>query len=276
MRSGVRIPALAALACAAALVVLLAAAYAVGPLANLDAVALSGLESLKGPFATPVCTAIAHSADPLWLALMLGTLAAMGWAAGRHRAVLAAALAVASANVATQILKVVLAHPRFHPILGSLQIDAAAFPSGHATASMSIALAAVIVAPPRLRLTVAPIAAAYALAVAASIMILAWHFPSDVLGGMLVAATFTFGSIAAVRATAGRRSDPTPTRLLQVPMPSRQVWIGSAALAALVALSRAEDLVAFAQAHTSGAAVLAALVAACGTLLAGATLIADR
>jgi membrane-associated phospholipid phosphatase len=276
MRAGVRLPALAALVCGTALIVLLGAAYAVAPLARLDALALHGLQALNGPAATPLCTAIAHSADPLWLALTLAALMAMGWAAGRRRAALAAGLAVVSANVATQVLKIVLSHPRFHPLLGTHQIDAAAFPSGHATAAMSIALGAVIVSPPRLRLTVAPIAAAYALAVCVSVLVLAWHFPSDVLGGMLVAAGFTFASVAAVRAIAGRRSDATPGHSLQIPAISRQLLIGGATLAAVVLLARVDDLVAFARAHTGGAAVLAALVGACTALLAGASLIADR
>ena len=38
-------------------------------------------------------------------------------------------------------------------------------------------------------------------------MVLAWHFPSDVLGGGLVASAWGFAVLAALRATAGRSGE---------------------------------------------------------------------
>jgi len=276
MRPAVRAPAIAALACAVATGVLLVAAYAFGPLARLDAMALHGVEALQGPVAWPLCSAVAHTADPIPLAAMLATLVTLGWLRGRRRQAIAAALAVGTANVATQVLKLALAHPRFHPLLAGHQVDAAAFPSGHATAAMSIALAAVVVSPPALRLTVAPLAAVYALAVSTSILILGWHFPSDVLGGLLVAASFAFAAVALCRAIAGRRSDATPPRQLTLPTPPRELWVGALVLTGVLAVSKAPELVDYARANTTGAAALAAIVAACTALLASASLLADR
>ena len=137
-------------------------------------------------------------------------------------------------------------------------------------------MAAVIVAPPRLRLTVALFAAAYALAVSTSILVLGWHFPSDVLGGLLVAAAFAFASVALCRAIAGRRSDPTPARQLTIPAPPKELWLGALAVGALLAMSRASDLLAYARANTTGTVALAAIVAACAALLVSASLLADR
>ena len=74
----------------------------------------------------------------------------------------------------------------------------ASWPSGHATAAMSFALCAVLAAPARLRPLVAAVGAAFAVAVCYSFLALAWHYPSDVLGGFLVATH--------VDAVSGRRS----------------------------------------------------------------------
>jgi membrane-associated phospholipid phosphatase len=183
---------------------------------------------------------------------------------------------VIGANVATQILKILLAHPRFHPVLGVNQLAATAFPSGHATAAMSIALAAVIVCPAKLRPRVAPVAALYALAVATSILVLGWHFPSDVLGGFMVAAVFAFGAVAAARQLAdrdGARSGPLTAR---VALPPPSFLLAGMAIVATVAVARHGDLVQFARDHTSAAAALAAVTAACGVLLVGASRFADR
>ena len=271
MRPGVRAPAIAAAVCAAALVALLVAAYAVPPFPSLDATALGGLESLTAHLSATGLNAVAHTADPLPLALMLAVVVAAGFAAGRRRQAVAAALAVGGANLVAQILKVVLAHPRFQN-----QVAAAAFPSGHATASMSIALAAVIVATPRWRMLVAPLAGCYALAVATSILILGWHFPSDALGGILVASSFAFASVAAMRALSGRVSELTPLRSLAIPPPHPLLWVTGLAAASLVALAKAPELLSFARSHTTATAALGGVAAACAAMLASASLFADR
>lgn len=275
MRPSVRVPVAAAAICLAALVALLAAAYALAPAANADAAALHGLEALQGPVSWPLSSAIAHTADPLPLAVLVALLVCFGWRAGRRRQAVAAALAVGGANIATQLLKVALAHPRVHPLLGGQQVDSAAFPSGHATASMSIALAAVIVSPPRWRPPVAVAGTGYVLAVTSSILIMGWHFPSDVLGGLLVAAAFAFAAVASGRALAGRGSELTPARLLDF-APPRALWLGALGAVGLVLMAKAPQLVSFARLHTTGAAALAGIAAACAALLAGASLLADR
>ena len=53
----------------------------------------------------------------------------------------------------------------------------------------------------------ASIGAVFAVAVGCALLILAWHMPSDVLGGYLVAALWTALAVAALRA-ADRRWPP--------------------------------------------------------------------
>jgi membrane-associated phospholipid phosphatase len=275
MRVNQRLPLLYAAGCAMAFVVVLLAAYVVGPVGRLDAIALHGLGTLRGPWASPVAHLFTHLADPLPLVTMLAGIFAWGWAQGRHRQAVAAVALVAAANVTTQILKVALAHPRVQPVLGGVQLGPEAFPSGHATASMSIALAAVLVAPPRWRLAVASGATAYVIGVCTSLLVLGWHFPSDVVGGLLVASGFFFCAVAAIR------SAPRPSRAatrvnprLSVPSGLGGGLVALAGIAAL-ALLRAQDLLSFARLHTVATATALAIMAVSAGLLASAALIAD-
>src|SRR5204863_3674731 len=98
----------------------------------------------------------------------------------------------------TELLKPLLAHPRTAEWLGDSQVAAASWPSGHATAAMTVALCAVLVAPAALRPLAAVAGSLFALAVSFSILVQHWHFPSDVVGGYLVAATWGLLAVAAL------------------------------------------------------------------------------
>jgi membrane-associated phospholipid phosphatase len=276
MRLTARSPLLAAAACFLAFAAVLAGAYAIAPIGRLDAIALHGLMALDGPFSYPVNDLLTRSADPLPVAVVLAVLFAWGWAVGRRREALGAVALVAGANLTGLILQVALAHPRFHPILAGNQVGAEAYPSGHATSAMSIALAAVLVAPARLRVAVASGAAAYVIAVSTSLLVLGWHFPSDVLGGLLVASGFFFGAVAASRAGAAGRAGAAAQRVGLALSPG----LGGAAVAVLaaaglIALSRADELLAFARLHTVATVTALAVLAVSAGLVASATLISD-
>jgi membrane-associated phospholipid phosphatase len=282
MRLTAKSPLLAAAACFLAFAAVLAGAYAIAPIGRLDAIALHGLMALDGPFSHRVDHVIVHSADPLPVTVVLAALFAWGWAAGRRQEALAAVALVAGANLTGLILKVALAHPRFHPILGGNQVGAEAYPSGHATTAMSIALAAVLVAPvqlrsnPHLRVAAAFGAAVYAIVVSTWLLVLGWHFPSDVLGGLLVSSGFFFLAVAAIRAGAAGRAGVAAKRVGLALSPG----LGGAAVAGLagvgvIALSRADELLAFARLHTVATVTALAVMAVSAGLVASATLISD-
>jgi membrane-associated phospholipid phosphatase len=177
-------------------------AYGVDAAQRADATLLTEFiarEGSVGPFAD----AVAHLADPLPLLAMLMCACAIALRRGRPLDALAALTVVAGANLTTQVLKVALAHPRFQSVLGSDQLGPVAFPSGHATAAASIAIAFVFVVPPDWRVAVAAIGAWFVFAVGCSVMVLAWHFPSDVLGGVLVASGWGFAVLALRRVAEG-------------------------------------------------------------------------
>lgn len=260
----------AAAGCAAGFVALLVVVYRVDRAAEADLLALRGFGGLQRPRIAELSDAVAHAADPVPFAALSALLVGLGLARRRPLHAAAAGLLLVGANVSTQILKPLLAHPR--GAFGDYDIAAAAFPSGHATAAMSLAMAAVIVSPSRARPLVGVVGASFALAVGFSIVSLDWHFPSDVGGGFLVAGGWAFGSLALLRLFE-RRTGRTP--------PGEPPGWGFAALAMLVPLavaaalgaSRLPQVTGYAEGNTTFA-VVAAATALLGTALIGGVLAA--
>jgi membrane-associated phospholipid phosphatase len=147
-----------------------------------------------------VAALFAHLADPWPQVTMLVVACLMALRLGRPRNAIAVIVLVGGANLTTQVLKVVLAHPRYQPILGYQQVGLTAFPSGHATAALSMACAFALVVPRPWRPTAITLGVLATLAVGCSRVIQHYHYPSDVLGGWLVAAAWCFATIAGMRA----------------------------------------------------------------------------
>src|SRR3954451_17894529 len=159
---------------------------------------LHGFVELNAPRLTPALDRVAHLADPAPYALWALFLALVALLRGRWRVALGIPVVFFLTGYTTESLKQLLASPRVEEWLGHAQIAAASWPSGHATAAMTMALCAVLAAPPRLRPTVAALRGAFALAVAYAILTLGWHFPSDVFGGYLVAGTYVLLAVALI------------------------------------------------------------------------------
>jgi membrane-associated phospholipid phosphatase len=125
-----------------------------------------------------------HTIDIGSLVLLGGGIVVVALLRRDRRAALAAALLIGGANATTQILKPVLGD--LHPFGRAGRGLGGSFPSGHSTVAMSIALAAVLVAPQSWKFVVALAGAAYATAVGVSLLVQASHYPSDVAGAFLV------------------------------------------------------------------------------------------
>lgn len=277
-----------AAACVAAFLALLGLAYAVGPAAWVDAVALDGFTAAGGnPWVETVGEALVRVADPPSFLALTVVLMGVALVRGLPRLALAVGVLALGANVTTQVLKVVLAHPRHSDFLEH-QIAPAAFPSGHATASMSLALAAVIVAPRGLRPLVAAVGAVFTIAVCFSFLALGWHFPSDVVGGYLVATAWGFLVLAGLRAAATRwpeRSGREAAKRALHREAARPIAIGAIAGAlglvwALLVIAAAgtppSNWVDFAREHTSAAVVAGAIAVAAFALAAGVAAATSR
>jgi membrane-associated phospholipid phosphatase len=187
------------LACTAGFAVVLALGYWVGPFPAWDKGLLLAVRSSPGTFANDVAFAVERLVSPL---------AQVGWAVlaallalrlHRPRRALAAVAEIAGTAVLVQLLKIALEHPRFqpgpddpffwHPV-------AKAFPSGNSAGALAIALAFLLVVPRPLRSATAAIGAAFTLAVSVGLLVLDYHYPSDILGGWLVALGCCFALVA--------------------------------------------------------------------------------
>jgi membrane-associated phospholipid phosphatase len=242
-----------------------------------DASALRSLEQI-GYHGRPAAIAerLVHLNDPLPTAVLLGALVAVALFRGRPRTALAAVVVVLGANLTTQILKPALATPRFSELLSGGQISAGSWPSGHATAAMTLALCAVLVSSVAWRPLVAVLGAVYAIAVGDAILVLAWHFPSDVLGGFLVAALWVLLAAAALRASdrawperTGRRA--AALRLRAAVGPSVAVAVLGVWVAAAAVVMRPGLLLADGAQHPSAVAAAAAVGALGLAVAAGVT-----
>lgn len=144
---------------------------------------------------TNTASLVVQLGDPApQMVLLLGA-CLLGLGLGRGRQAVAVLVLVVGANLTTQLLKIVLSHPRYQPLLGYHQIGPSAFPSGHVTAMVAMTLAFVLVVP-RWWLPVSVVGACLSAAVACSVIVLHHHYPSDALGGALVAFAWFFAVLS--------------------------------------------------------------------------------
>jgi membrane-associated phospholipid phosphatase len=189
--------------------------------------------------------------NPVPFALLALSLVTGAVLVRRPRAAAAAALTMLGAGVTTQLLKPLLAFQRDFPpghFMGPV-----AYPSGHTTAVMSLALALIIVSPARLRPLAAAAGGLLTVATVFSILLVGGHYPSDIVGGLLVATSWACVASAVLR--------------LELKPSLSGAALGASVLAAagvLVVALRPADAFAYASANTTF--VVGALAIAAGAL----------
>ena len=257
---------LAAFACLAGLGVTLVLAYFAPPFGGRDAATLQGFVDLNRPRLTPWLSHVAHLANPAPYALIGLALVLIALARHRGRVALAIAVVLIGSEVTTQLLKPLLAHPRPQEWLGKGQIAAASWPSGHATAAMALALCATLAVPALWRPAVATAGGLFAIGVGYATLSLGWHFPSDTIGGFLVAALWTALAVAVVSRwdeLSPPQDEPARDSSLAHAVPA--LLLGAALLGALlVTADRPHAVASYAEEHPAfmlGAATIAALAA---------------
>jgi membrane-associated phospholipid phosphatase len=204
MSPSVKRPLFAAVLCAAAIAPLAAAAYAWGPAKSLDLRVMLNLDRETGAIHS-VASVLVNLGDLAALLVLGAIVVGIGLRFGRRREMVGALVLIAGANLTTQLLKVVLEHARYKAREHGIELPwANSFPSGHTTAAASIAVALLFVVPARHRLAAALAGTVLTAAVGISVVVLVWHYPSDVLGGLLVVATWAFATLAALRFRADR------------------------------------------------------------------------
>jgi membrane-associated phospholipid phosphatase len=259
------------------------ASHYVGVVRRADVSILSGFVQLDRPGLDRLTNFVAGLCSPktyVWLALVPILLALTR---RRPRVAVMLGLVLLCANETTQLLKPLLAAPR-NPVPWD-PVDLASWPSGHATAAMSLALCVVIAAPARRRPVVAVTMSAFALAVCYSFLELSWHYPSDVFGGFLVAATWTLLGVAALTIYEARRASPRPeprrppaatVSVTEALSPVVMMIAVAAVLFGLILVARPHQVIAYARDHEVFVIGTCAIGALGVTLASGLTLLLRR
>jgi membrane-associated phospholipid phosphatase len=253
----------------------------VGLVRRADVSILRGFVQLDRPGLDRVTNFVAGLCDPktyVWLVLIPLVIAV---ARRRPRVAVMLALVIVCANETTQLLKPLLAAPR-NPVPWD-PVGAASWPSGHATAAMSLALCTVIAAPARRRPLAAFTMSAFALAVCYSFLELSWHYPSDVFGGFLVAATWTLLGVAGLTIYEARHASPRRERrpvatvsVIEALTPVVLMAAVAAVLLGLILLARPHPVIAYAREHEAFVIGTAAIGAVGVMLASGLTLLLRR
>lgn len=206
MARNVKAPLAGWFVCTAGLIVVALLAYGAGFAQRVDASVLARVMTVHGSHADTLAGGLTLFGDLPALLLMTALACGIGWARWRPQRVVAALVVVAGANLTTQALKVALSHPRARELLGAEGVEWDGFPSGHVTAAASIAIAFAFVLPERLLPVVAALGACFVAAMGWAVLALNWHYPSDVAGGVLVAASWGFAALALMRFVSGTHS----------------------------------------------------------------------
>ncbi len=156
----------------------------------------------------------------------------LGIAAARGGFGLAAAVLVllAGANLTTQGLKLLLERPDL--LAGAAYATGNSFPSGHVAIVSSLALAAVLVVPRRIRALVAVVGAGLVATVGVSTMIAGWHRLADVEGAIFI--SLAWASFVTAVLVYGRGWMPRRTWRRGVGGPPMRI-VGAAGAVAVVA-----------------------------------------
>jgi len=234
------LPLLAALACLLGLIVVGVLALLVPAAHERDAAMLHGFVGLDRPGVRFETNVLADLCDTLPYACAGLVCVGVALARGRSWRALATAFLLVVTGATTQVLKHLLAQPRAEHWMARHVADTS-WPSGHSTAAMTLALCAVLVAPPMLRTATALLGVAFAVGVGYAVLVLGWHFPSDVLGGFLVAGLWTSLAVAVLH----RVEAPEPA-WRPAWQPLAGLGLGVAAVAAAVLSARTDTVAVYA------------------------------
>ncbi len=258
---------LTSLACAGVAVIIWAVSFRTDVGRTADTAALRGFAELQGTWVATLAQRIADLCNPVPFALLSGVVIVTAFVTRGARGALAVAAILMIPNLLTQLLKSALAEDRVAGVAhGVVRVEPVSWPSGHSTAAMVLVLCAVIAAPAGARRLVAVIGAVFAIAVAYSVVLLGWHFPSDALGGFAVAGVGASLGVAALSA-AGDQAAPARRQALVLGLGAAVVAVLGALLARVaLELPGREQPAAF---LASGAAIVVLGVALAVSVAAG-------
>jgi membrane-associated phospholipid phosphatase len=243
--------------------------------ARADATVLDDFARLRYAGAWPLADFAVGLVNPLPFAAITLVLMLVALARRRPRQAMAVPVAALGASLTTELLKPLATvprpatTPRFAP-----GIDG--WPSGHMTAAMAVALCLVLVAPARLRPSAAVVGGSFAAIQGYGVLVLGWHYPSDVVAACAIAAGWLALSVAVLGAL---REEPDSGSLGVRPVawPAALATLLAGAFVAGAVLTRPDRLVYYVRDDTTLVAAAIALgLAALGVVAlaaAGLTLV---
>lgn len=249
--------------------------HGVAYLRGVDVHMLQGFLQLRRPILDVPANVLASLFDPVPYVVLCAVPVAIALRRGRRELALAILVLLLGANASTELVKPLAAGPRDWVAVPGVYLSHATWPSGHSTASMSLALAVILSVPQRVRPAVASLMAALVVGVVYSLLTLGWHYPSDVLGGFEMSLTWALLVVGLVRLYEARRAGGTshaatvPASLVSV---TETLWpvvlllvcaLGTAAILTAARPARVFEYVSSHPAFTTGAAAIVVLSFAC-------------
>jgi len=167
---------------------------------HVDAITLHGFRQLDRPRAAPLFVLLSQVGNPVVYGVVGALIATVALARSRPRVALAVVAILIASGATTELLKPLLGGTRPPEWAGAdWTIGQGSWPSGHATAAMSLSMCAILVAPARLRQLTATAGVLLTIAVSYMLVITAAHLLSDVIGAFFVSSLWTTLALAALR-----------------------------------------------------------------------------
>lgn len=218
---------------------------------GFDATTLHGFMGFDRPIADPLLLLVIQVGNPVIYALLGGLIASV---ALRHRRpqLAVAIVAILFGSVASaELLKLLLAGLRQGVwVAPDWSIGGATWPSGHATAAMSLSMCAIMVSPPARRQLTAAAGAALTIAVSYALVIAGGHLPSDVIGAFFVSALWTALALAVLqRDQEGLTPSSWRSFMRRSLVPWAATWGIAAALVLAVVIARPEAVAGYVPGH---------------------------
>lgn len=232
---------------------------------GFDATTLHGFMGFDRPIADPLILLVIQVGNPVIYGLLGGLIASVALRHQRPRLAVAIVVILFGSVASAELLKLLLAGLRQGvSISPDWSIGGATWPSGHATAAMSLSMCAILVTPPARRHLTAAAGAALTIAVSYALVIAGGHLASDVIGAFFVSALWTSLALAVLRRDQVVLTTNTGRSFMRGSLaPFAVTWGIAAALVIAVVIARPERVAAYVPGHTKFlvGALLIAMVA---------------
>ncbi len=164
---------------------------------RFDALTLHGFTGLYRPRLAPAIELVMQVGNPPVYALLGALLAGVAVRRGRPLLAVAVVGILFASEGTTELLKPLLGGARPPDwVEGGWAIGQASWPSGHATAAISLSMCAILVTPSHLRHITATVGGLLSITVGYALVVTAAHLASDVIGAVFVSAFWTAAALA--------------------------------------------------------------------------------